>query len=529
MSSPGAPEDHAKVTRGRGGLSAAWIFPLVAVGAAAWMFINDLESRGPEIEISFTDAPGIEAGKTPLVYRGVVAGTVTDVRLDDKLRQAVVTVRLEKFAAGLAVETTDFWVDRPMLTLQGVSGLTSLIQGNSIRARMGTGAWRDKFQGTENSPVLGVDDTAIPLHLECDQTQPLDRGAPVTFRGVRVGRVREQSLTPQGRPYINLDIDADSRSLLKTSSRFWLVPATSVTLGPGGITLDFSGLDTLIQGGIAFDDFGAAGAELSAGATLPLHANEELARASGTPFIINFPQARGIHPGQTRLTYLGVPVGMVTAIQTMDGKVEATAQFDMKHDFLRRAGSIFTLIEPMISLQGISGLETLITGVFIDCTPGAGSGLKTSFAGVVPQPKEDKMLAQSANGPRFLLASSGTSLAVGAPVLYRKMQIGSVLEKKLVRGGGMVELTIGIQDKFANLVRENSVFWEDRGIQGSIGFVSIRIQTATPLPFTGGGAVSMATPDTALPVASANTRFTLHSKPNRDWEKWNPQIPAGAR
>ena len=114
-------------------------------------------------------------------------------------------------------------------------------------------------------------------------------------------------------------------------------------------------------------------------------------------------------------------------------------------------------------------------------------------------------------------------------MLYRKVQIGAVLEKKLGRDGGSVELTIGIQDKFANIVRENSVFWEERGIQGSIGFVNIRIQAATPLPFTGGGAVALATPDAAMPAASANTRFPLHAKPKREWEKWDPQIPSGGR
>ena len=410
-----------------------------------------------------------------------------------------------------------------------MSGLTSLIQGNSIRARKGNGKHCSRFEGLETRPSLAIDDTAVHVRLESDAAQPLERGAPVTFRGVRVGRIREQSLSPEGRPFLDLEIEEDRRGLLKTSSRFWAVPATSVTLGPGGINLSFAGLDTLMQGGVAFDDFGVPGAGLDDGAKLPLLASESLARACGPPVTIDFPSGRGLRAGQTRLTYLGVPVGMVTAIQTIDGRVEVTAQFDMKHDFLRRAGSVFTLVEPMISLQGISGLETLITGVFIDCTPGGGPGLRTSFSGVVPQPREDKLLAQSASGRRFRLSSSGTSLAVGAPVLYRKMQIGSVLEKKLGRSGGMVELTIGIQDNFANLVRENSVFWEDRGIQGSIGFVSIRIQSATPLPFSGGGAVSMATPDAALPAAGANARFTLHNRPKRDWEKWNPQIPAGAR
>ena len=521
--------DHGEVVRGRGGISAAWIFPVIAAAAAAWMFAQEIESRGPEIEIRFKDAPGIEVGKTTLIYRGVTAGKVVEMRLDDALNEAIVRVRLEKFASGLAVEGTQFWIDRPMLSLQGVSGLTSLIQGNSIRARKGAGRYASRFEGLETRPILAIDDTAVRVRLESDTVQPLERGAPVTFRGVRVGRVREQSLTPEGRPFLDLEIEEGRKGLLKTSSRFWAVPATSVTLGPGGISVSFSGLDTLVQGGVVFDDFGVPGAQLQDGATLPLLASESLARACGTPVTISFPSGRGLRAGQTRITYLGVPVGMVTELRTIDGRVEVTAQFDKTHDFLRRSGSVFTLVEPTISLQGISGLETLITGVVIDCTPGGGPDLKTSFAGVVPITKEDKALEQSAGGRRFRLSSAGTSLAAGAPVLYRKVQIGAVLEKKLGRDGGSVELVIGIQDKFANLVRENSVFWEERGIQGSIGFVNIRIQAATPLPFTGGGAVALATPDAAMPAAAANTRFQLYAKPKREWSKWDPQIPSGGR
>jgi paraquat-inducible protein B len=517
----GDPADHGEVVRGRGGLSIAWLFPLIALGAAGWMFMQHLASRGPEIEIWFEDAPGIEEGKTPLIYRGVVAGKVVDVRLDDGLGQAVVKIRLEKFAAGLAVDTSDFWIERPMLSLQGVSGLTSLIQGNSIKARMGTGDRRLYFVGREKMPIFELADASLGLRLESEQIQPLERGAPVTFRGILIGRVRDQALSSANRPYIDLEIEESKKPLIKTSTRFWLVPATSVTLGPGGIKLELSGLDALIQGGIACDDFGVPGAQLQSGATVPLLSNEELARASGPAFIINFPQVSGVRAGQTRLRYLGLPVGMVTAVQTLDGKAEVTAQFEPKYDFLRRSGATFTLVEPTISFKGVSGLETLITGVTIDCTAGGGSETKSNFIGTITQDFEDKALEQSQAGRPFRLLAAQSALAVGAPVLYRQMQVGAVVGKKLGRDGRSVELTIGIEHKYRLLVRNNSVFWEERGIRGSIGFVGISVQTAAPLPFVANGAVSLATPDIPGPAAAADTSFTLYDKPKREWIKWN--------
>ena len=754
------PTDHGQVMRRGRRISFAWLFPLIALGAAVWMYLDYRDSLGPEIRILFTDAPGVEEGKTPLIFRGVVAGTVTKVNLDKELQQAIVSVRLEKFAAGLAVQSTDFWIERPELSLQGASGLTSLISGNSIHARQGTGPPRYEFTGLDSGPVLSAEETAFHIRLVSEQTQPLDRGAPVTYRGVKVGRVREQSLSADGKPYIDISIEQGKRGLLKSSSRFWTVPASSVTMGPGGIKVDVSGLDTLIQGAVAFDDFGVEGTQLDDGATVTLLASEALAQACGEPVTITFPNGRGLRAGQTRMTYFGIPVGMVTGLGVAGGQVQVTAQFNPGFEFLRSAGSRFVLVEPEISLQGISGLETLITGVVIECEPGHGGSLETKFTGVVPKtddtaaavtadetsfrmrleseqtqpldrgapvtyrgvkvgrvreqaltpegkpyieiaidrsksglvktssrfwsvsassvsmgpggikvdvsgldtliqgavafddfgveggplsdgatsvlfasealakacgepftitfakgrglragqtrltrlgipvgmvtglttsgdevrvtaqldpgfdflrapgskftlvepeislkgvsgletlitgvtiecdpgrgsgramsfagqiPKdeEDPMLVESRKGRHFRLVSRATSTGEGAPVLYRDLQVGVVLDKVLAEDGKAVELIIGLEPQHAGLVRENTVFWDERGLRGSIGFLNISIQTAIPLPVIGGGAVAFATPDDTAPPAAAGTVFNLYDRPQKEWRKWN--------
>ncbi len=514
------PKDHGQVVRGRRGFSWAWLFPLVALAAAGWMYFDYLDSLGPEIEIRFTDAPGIEEGKTPLIFRGIVAGTVTKVHLNKELDEAVVSVRLEKFAAGLAVETTDFWIEQPELTLQGATGLTSLIEGNSLHARKGTGKRRVHFVGLDTSPLLSDNESGIRVRLVSEQSQPLARGALVVYRGVQVGRVREQSLTPEGKPYIDIEVEETKRSLLKSSSRFWTIPASSVTMGPGGIRVDLTSLDTLLQGAVAFDDFGVSGTLLEDGATAPLLESEALAKACGTPISITFPNGRGMRAGQTRLTYLGIPVGMVSDLKTVDGRVQVVARLNPGFDFLRLSGSTFSLVEPEISLKGISGLETLLTGVVIECEPGRGSALKTSFAGRVPK-DENLVVEESESGRKFRLVSRATATREGAPVLYRDLQVGVVLEKKLTKDGGAVELIIGVQSEYAHFVRQNSVFWDQRGIRGSIGFFNINLQAAMPLPVgNGGGAIAFGTPDKAGPPASANALFTLYDKPQREWKKW---------
>lgn len=522
MSTPaGDKHDHGLVKSRRATFSWAWLFPLIALGAALWMYGDYASSLGPEIEIRFTEAPGVSAGKTPLIFRGVVAGRVTKVGLDENLGQAVVKVRLEKFASGLAVETTDFWIDRPVVSLQGITGLTSLIQGNSLHARMGTGPRRTKFAGLDSSPVVEPDEPTLVVRLRAEESQTLERGAPVTFRGVMVGRVRVQSLDDQGQPYLDVDIDVKHANLVRASSRFWLVPATQVSLGPGGMELAFGGLDALVQGSLAFDDFGVPGASVTAGTELPLLANERLARAAGSPFVISFPTGRGLYAGHSMLVYLGMPVGVVTAVRPVGGKVEVEARLEPAFERLRNEGSKFTLVEPQISLQGVTGLQTLLTGVVIDCVPGFGAP-GTKFAGTVPASAEE-IKEEGSAGLQLRLVSPGTPVGAGAPVLYRDMQVGVVLSKDLGADGKSVELIVGIEERYASLVRRNSVFWYERGLQGSIGFLDLRIQTS--MPIGGSGTVKFATPDAVAPVARAMSTFTLYDKPRREWARWDPQIP----
>ena len=154
------PIDHGEVVpHARRRISWAWVFPVLAAAATFWMFWSNWSSLGPEIEVVFDNAPGMEADKTPLIFRGMKAGEVTGMRLGKNLETVILTVRLEHFAAGLACEGTSFWIERPVLGLGELSGLSSLIQGNSLRARQGSGPPSRHFVGQDIPPLTPLAST----------------------------------------------------------------------------------------------------------------------------------------------------------------------------------------------------------------------------------------------------------------------------------------------------------------------------------------------------------------------------------
>ena len=147
-------EPAAKVTQRQRRISTIWLVPIVALVLGIWMVIHTLRSQGPEIEIVFASGASIEAEKTKIKFRDVQVGLVESVGLDEGLEHVVVTARLEKEAASLLREDTQFGVVRPRVGPGGVSGLGTLLSGGYIQLAPGTGEeGRREFRGLDDPPV----------------------------------------------------------------------------------------------------------------------------------------------------------------------------------------------------------------------------------------------------------------------------------------------------------------------------------------------------------------------------------------
>ncbi|MDD5201078.1 MAG: MlaD family protein [Terrimicrobiaceae bacterium] len=457
------PVDYGEVVRRPGpSISWAWLFPVLAAAATAWLFWTNWKSNGPEVEVQFDTAPGIQAGKTPLIYRGVTAGTVTAVRLDHGLDKVVLTVRLKAFAAELAREGTVFWIDEPVVGLGKTSGLDALIQGNSLQARIGGGPLSTHFTGADRVPLTPLESPALILKLRAHNIPFLDRGSPLFYRGVAVGSVEDKAIDASGNPYLRVVVDREFAQTVRTNARFWPVPATSVKIGPGGVKLDMLGLKAILLGGVEFDVFGPPGGEAPDESEFTLFPDQASARATGAPVRISFKNGQGILAGQTQVRHLGMPVGYVETaeLNAENRTVDTVVRFQPAFEHLHTAGTVFTLIRPRISIEGVSGLETLVTGPYIDCAPGPGGGIAQSFEGRTFS-DEDLLTSQAEDeGIRLTLhAKALPPLREGAPVLYRGLVAGRVKAKE-IDANNEPFLDVVIRKEFAKAVARNARFWQ---------------------------------------------------------------------
>ncbi|POB66014.1 paraquat-inducible protein B, partial [Vibrio vulnificus] len=130
-------------------------------------------------------------------------------------------------------------------------------------------------------------------------------------------------------------------------------------------------------------------------------------------------------------------------------------------------------------------------------------------------------------GTMFTLQSEHRgSVSVGTPILYRDMEVGSVSDVQLGKFADRVVFSIEIQNEYAYLVRQNSLFWNVSGVDVSIGLSGANIKAGSFDSLVRGGIAFATPPQKQLePIAQQGQAFFLYDKAQEEWKKWRTAIP----
>lgn len=315
----------------RGRVSLIWLVPLLAVLIGVSMLVSSWLSRGPTIQISFKDAQGMVVGKTEVKYKNVVIGQVGAVALSKDRSHVLVTVDLDKSAAGFATSGSRFWVVKPRVGLGGVSGLGTLLSGAYIGADTGdSGARKTVFKGLETPPPLTHNEQGTSFTLSSSNLGSLTIGSPVYYRRIRVGRVVAYSLDKDGKGVsVQVFVTAPNDRFVNANTRFWNASGVDLTMGATGLKLNTQSLASIVSGGIAFATPAAGPASLLAASdeTFTLYDGRAAAMQpkDGKPLhlVMSFRQSiRGLEVGAP-VNFRGIRLGEVTSVSlTYDAKTK---------------------------------------------------------------------------------------------------------------------------------------------------------------------------------------------------------------
>lgn len=234
-----------------------WLFPLVAFAVMLALFYGHYRSLGPSIFIEFEDGAGIEAGKTPVKYRGITIGHVINVALTTDVKGVLAEVQLDRSAAQFAVEGTSFWIVTPQVGLEGVTGLETLMSGVYITVMpLGNpnGATKVIFKGTPAPDTVNDLENTSTYILETGYAESIQAGDGIYFRGVKVGSVSKVLLSKNRQTvFIYAHIENRYASTVRTNTVFWRKQAIRADVGIfSGAKINVSSLESLMKGGVEY-------------------------------------------------------------------------------------------------------------------------------------------------------------------------------------------------------------------------------------------------------------------------------------
>ncbi len=316
-------------------MSGIWIIPLLAMVLGVYMVIHTWLTEGPEIEIAFKTASGLEQGKTKVKYRNVVMGLVEEVHLNESFDGVIAKVKLDRQALPLLRDDTRFWVVTARVGLQNVSGLDTLLSGAYIQLAPGTGKeGQRKFVALEQPPMTPTGAPGLRLQLVSDSSASVTAGDDVLYNGFKVGRVESMEFDPVERKarYV-IFIDDPYQKLVDSATRFWDASGISLSASAEGLRLETGSIDTVLVGGVAFGRPPGVGRgdAVEHNTEFKLYASHEDILKNpyryGIHFVVSFSQSiKGLLPGAP-VEYRGIPIGRVERIMVKESS-EASIQAD---------------------------------------------------------------------------------------------------------------------------------------------------------------------------------------------------------
>lgn len=229
----------------------------------------------------------------------------------------------------------------------------------------------------------------------------------------------------------------------------------------------------------------------------------------GPQIVITFQSGDGLEAGRTRIKHKNVDLGVIESVHLSDdlSQVIATARMDRAAGRHLKEGTRFWVVAPRLSLGGVSGLSTVVSGTYVEMEPGGGED-RREFDALDDPP----VIRADVPGRSFSLkAEQLGSLAQGSPVYFRGVQVGEVMGYNLSPQDRTVSVSIFVRAPYEGLVREGSRFWRSSGIQFTAGAEGLKFQTESLKTLALGGVVLETPPDPqAGEQAKDWSTFTLY-------------------
>ena len=230
--------------------------------------------------------------------------------------------------------------------------------------------------------------------------------------------------------------------------------------------------------------------------------------ASGPRVWIEFDNAQGLTAGKTHVSYKDVVIGTVSGVALSKDRSGVIAIVDFTRDArdLLKDDTRFWIVRPQIGAAGISGIETLLSGVYITLDPGSSGDLRTHFKGMDDAP----MVTRGSAGKRYALKAPDIgSLYVGAPVYFHHLKAGRLVSYQMGADKSL-DVRVFVDAPYDRFVHPTTRFWNASGVDLSLSAAGLKVETQALATIISGGIAFDDPPNAGVtPAADADSAFYL--------------------
>ena len=442
-------------------VSFIWILPVIILGVLAWIAYQSYMQKGTNITVIFKSAEGLKEGVTPLEYKGLQLGKVTNISMHDDLKSVKVNILVKKEASKyVASESSNFWIKKPTVSLTKISGLSTIISGHKIELSPTFKTEEEYAKGAEKLSFIGLDtqpndefaDDGYYISLIANDKDNVEVGTPIFYNKYQIGEVVSKEFKYE-KVFLSVYIYDKFNYLVNQSSKFVINDALKVSYGASGLNIELGSLYSALVGGITVITPIKEGKKITSEEVYTLYAKKDDLR-NKEYFHINFEKANGIEENSA-IIYKGIEIGKIVEIALKDELLKTKAFVYDDYKYLLTNNTKFFVEEPNISIGGVENLGNIVKGNFVSLVYKEGS-YKNIFSAV----NKKDINKNSSTLKLELYSDSLNSISEKSKIYYKNIEVGKVDSYSLTSDLQKVKILISIDDAYKNLINDHVLFYD---------------------------------------------------------------------
>lgn len=206
----------------------------------------------------------------------------------------------------------------------------------------------------------------------------------------------------------------------------------------------------------------------------------------GQTIFIAMKDAEGIVAGKTEIKVRNVRIGVIDSLrlEIEQNTVVARARIENEYADILAEDSQLWVVKPRIDESGISGMSTLLSGVYLEFLPGKSEQNSTLFA----LSDSPALISSEVDGKRFIVHSNdGEVLEPATGIFFRNYKIGQIESAEFdIESQGM-QYGLFVYAPYDQLIADNTIFWLSSGISVELTVQGINVNTGSLSKLLKGG------------------------------------------